>query len=47
MKPAVNPCGYKQYAYVTTWVENGTKITNDTENIINRIETTYFIQGIK
>ena len=34
MKPAVKPCGYKYYMYVTTSVDDGMAISDDPGNII-------------
>ena len=47
MKPALNPCSYKLYVYVTTWVNYGMKIVYDPGNITKLLEVNYFIQIIK
>ena len=46
MNTEANPCDYKYYAYVTTWVDDVTTISDDTGKIVKGIEVNYVLQII-
>ena len=38
LRPAVKPCGYQYFEYVTTWVDDGMAISDDPDKIIKALE---------